>query len=179
MSVPGRYSHNRYPELAALLHQVTLDGWANDSTGDTDQDGFHASLIIVEPAEQQDLTDAFDHPIPAGNWILLEDDQGFVTVEQYPTARTARQGFNQLQDHSGGPAEDDGTITPAGPPAAASPTSTAPPSSRVHATATGPAGAAAVATPGAYGGDTPQPPGRGVANHPLPSLTEGRSDDWP
>ena len=53
--MPSRYSHDRDPELAALLHQVTLDGWANDSTGDLDQDGFHASLVIVEPAEQHAL----------------------------------------------------------------------------------------------------------------------------
>jgi hypothetical protein len=87
--VPGRYRQNRDPELAELLHQVTLDGWANDSTGDVDQDGFHASLVIVEPTEQPELTDAFDQPIPAGSWVLTQDEQGFVTLEQYPTPQAA------------------------------------------------------------------------------------------
>jgi hypothetical protein len=47
--VPGRYEHNRDPQLAALLHHVTEEGWGNDSVGDLDEDGFHASLLVVEP----------------------------------------------------------------------------------------------------------------------------------
>ena len=51
--MPGRYRHNQDPALAALLHQLSLEGWANNSAGDIDQDGFHASLIVVEPAEPE------------------------------------------------------------------------------------------------------------------------------
>ena len=109
MSVPGRYHQNRDPQLAELLHQLTLDGWANDSTGDVDHDGFHASLVIVEPAEQPELTDAFDQPIPAGSWLLVEDEQGFVTLERYPTPLAARQAFTRLQNDRGGFGSDDGT----------------------------------------------------------------------
>jgi hypothetical protein len=112
--VPGRYEHNRDPQLAELLHEVTEQGWGNDSVGDLDQNGFHASLLIVEPAEQQELTEAFDHAIPAGNWILTEVQQGFVTVDQYPTPQAARYAFDHLPDLNG-PGEEDGTITPAGP----------------------------------------------------------------
>jgi hypothetical protein len=112
--VPGRYGHNPDPQLAELLHQVTLDGWGNDSVGDVDQDGFYASLLIVEPAEQSELTDAFDQTIPVGNWIVTEDQQGFVTLDQYPTPQAARQAFTDLPDLDS-PGEDDGTITPAGP----------------------------------------------------------------
>jgi hypothetical protein len=83
--VPGRYEHNRDPQLAELLHRVTVEGWGNDSVGDLDEDGFHASLLIVEPAEQQELTDAFNRAIPAGSWDLTEDQQGLVTVD--PTRR--------------------------------------------------------------------------------------------
>jgi hypothetical protein len=111
----GRYAHNPDPQLAELLHQVSLDGWANDSTGDVNQDGVHASLLIVEPTEQQELTDAFDQPIPPGNWVLLEDEQGFVTLDEYPSPQAARQAFTRLQDDWAGPGEDDGTITPAEP----------------------------------------------------------------
>jgi hypothetical protein len=39
-------------------------------------------LLIVEPAERQELTEAFDRVIPAGNWILTEDQQGLVTMDQ-------------------------------------------------------------------------------------------------
>jgi hypothetical protein len=41
-----------------------LEGWCNDSCGDVDRDGSHASLLIVE---QSKLTDAFNHDIPVGN----------------------------------------------------------------------------------------------------------------
>jgi hypothetical protein len=114
MSGPGRYAHNRDPELAELLHQVTLEGWGNDSWGDVIQDGFHASLLIVEPAEQPELTDAFDQAIPVGNWILTEDELGFVSLTQYSTPQAARHAFTKLPDLYG-PGEEDGTVTPAGP----------------------------------------------------------------
>jgi hypothetical protein len=113
-SVPGRYEHNRDPQLAELLHFVTEEGWGNESVGDLDQDGFHASLLIVEPAEQQELTEAFDRAIPAGNWILTQDPQGVVVVDQYPTPAAARHAFDHLPDLDV-PGEEDGTITPAGP----------------------------------------------------------------
>jgi excisionase family DNA binding protein len=110
----GRYAHNPDPQLAELLHQVSLDGWANDSTGDVTQDSVHASLLIVEPAEQQELTYAFDQAIPPGNWVLVEDEQGFVTLDEYPSAQAARHAFTHLQDNWAGPGEEDGTITPPG-----------------------------------------------------------------
>jgi hypothetical protein len=113
-SVPGRYEHNPDPRLAELLHQVTEEGWGNDSVGDLDEDGFHASLVIVEPAERQELSEAFDRAVPAGNWVLTEDQQGFVTVDQYPTPAAARHAFEHLPDLDV-PGEEDGTITPAGP----------------------------------------------------------------
>jgi hypothetical protein len=108
--MPGRHARNPDPTLAALLHQVTLDGWADDSCGDADTDGFHASLLIVEPTEQPELTDAFDQPIPVENWILTEDQHGYVTLAQYPTPQTARQAFTDLPDPDT-PGEDDGIIT--------------------------------------------------------------------
>ncbi len=112
--MPGRYAHNRDPQLAELLHEVTAEGWGNDSVGDLAEDGFHASLLIIEPAERQELSEAFDRDIPAGSWIVTEDQQGFVVVDQYATPQAARHAFDHLPDY-GGPGEEDGTITPAGP----------------------------------------------------------------
>jgi hypothetical protein len=71
-------------------------------------------VLIVEPAEQQVLTDAFDRDVPAGNWIVTEDQHSFVTLDHYPTPQAARQAFTQLPDLDG-PDEDDGTTAPAGP----------------------------------------------------------------
>jgi hypothetical protein len=81
MRMLGRYEHNSDPQLAMLLHEVTEQGWGNDSGGDLDEDGFHASLLIVEPAERQELTESFDHDIPAGNGSSPEDQQGLVTMD--------------------------------------------------------------------------------------------------
>ena len=96
--MPGRYQHNQDPIPATLLHQVTLDGWGNNTVGDLEEDGVHASLLIVEPAEQQVLTDAFNQPIPVGNWILTEDQHGWVTLAQYPTPQATRNAFTNLPD---------------------------------------------------------------------------------
>jgi hypothetical protein len=112
--VPGNYQHNPDPALAELLHTVTLEGWGNDSVGDVEEDGFAASLLLVDPAEQQELTDAFDQPVPAGNFIVHEDQQGVVTLDQYPTPFHARRAFTALAA-STGPGEEDATITPTGP----------------------------------------------------------------
>jgi hypothetical protein len=112
--VPGNYQHNPDPALAELLHTVTLEGWGNDSVGDVEEDGFAASLLLVDPAEQQELTDAFDQPVPAGNFIVHQDQQGVVTIDQYPTPFHARRAFTALAA-STGPGEEDATITPTGP----------------------------------------------------------------
>ena len=46
----------------------TRSFWRAEATtyGDVDQNGFRASLLIVEAAEQPELTDAFDRPILVG-----------------------------------------------------------------------------------------------------------------
>jgi hypothetical protein len=112
--VSGNYQHNPDPALAELLHTVCLQGWSNDSVGDLEEDSFAASLLLVDPAEQQELTDAFDQPVPAGNFIVHQDRQGMITVDQYPTPFHARRAFTALAA-STGPGEEDATITPTGP----------------------------------------------------------------
>jgi hypothetical protein len=146
VSVPGRYEHNRDLQPAALLHQVTLEGWGNESTGDVDQDGFHASLLIVEPAEQSEITDAFDQPIPAGNWVLTQDEQGFVTLNQHPTPMRPAKPSPGSRTTAAARVTTRPSHEPSPRSAAASPTRTAPASGRAHASATWAAGAKAAAT---------------------------------
>jgi hypothetical protein len=112
--VPGNYQHNPDPALAELLHTITLEGWGNDSVGDVEEDGFAASLLLIDPAEQQELADAFDQPVPTGNFVITEDRQDVVTVDQYPTPFHARRAFTALAA-STGPGEEDATIMPTGP----------------------------------------------------------------
>ena len=112
--MPGNYQYNPDPALAKLLHTVCLQGWGNDSVGDLEEDGFAASLLLVDPAEQQELADAFDQPVPAGNFVVRQDRQGVVTVDQYPSPFHARRAFTALAANTG-PGEEDATITPTGP----------------------------------------------------------------
>jgi hypothetical protein len=112
--MPGNYQYNPDPALAELLDTVTLEGWGNDSVGDLEEDGFAASLLLIEPAERQELADAFDQPVPAGNFIVRQDRHGVVTVEQYPTPFHARRAFTALAA-STGPGEEDATIMSTGP----------------------------------------------------------------
>jgi hypothetical protein len=112
--VPGNYQHNPDPALVELLHTITQEGWGNDSVGDLEEDGFAASLLLIEPAEQQELADAFDQSVPAGNFVVHEDRQGVVTVDQYPSPFHARRAFTALAA-STGPGEEDATIMPTGP----------------------------------------------------------------
>jgi hypothetical protein len=96
-----------------LLHEVTEQGWGNDSVGDLDEDGFHASLLIVEPAERQELTEAFDRDIPAGNWILTEDSRAWSPWTSI--RRRTRPGAPSTTCPTPAVLGEDGTITPAGP----------------------------------------------------------------
>jgi hypothetical protein len=41
-----------------VLHQVTGQGWGNDGVATRTRTP-HASLLVVEPAEQQELSEAF------------------------------------------------------------------------------------------------------------------------
>jgi hypothetical protein len=107
--MPGGYAHNQDPALAELVHQISLDGWADDSAGDANEDGFHASLLIIGPTGQPEPAGAVDPPVPAGNWLLTEDEQGSVTLDRYPTPRAARQAFTRLQATTGGTGTDDQT----------------------------------------------------------------------
>jgi hypothetical protein len=111
--VPGRYGHNPDPQLAELLHQVTLEGWGNDSVGDVDQDGFYASLLIVEPAEQSELTDAFDQTIPSGTGSSPRTSKASSPWTSTQPRRPPDK--HSLTSPTWTVPEDDGTITPAGP----------------------------------------------------------------
>jgi hypothetical protein len=73
----------------------------NDSVGEIEEDGFAASLLLVDPAEQQELAEAFDKPVPVGNFIVHQDRQGVVTVDQYPTPFHARRAFTALASSTG------------------------------------------------------------------------------
>jgi hypothetical protein len=113
--MPAYFAHNHDPARAELLHHIAQQGWGNESVGDTGDAGYEATLVLIEPAEQQEISEAFDHQIPSGNFLVTRDPHGAVTLHEYATAPLARRAFTDLAT-AAGPGPDDGTITSTGPP---------------------------------------------------------------
>jgi hypothetical protein len=113
--MPGYYHHNPDPARAELLHLVAQEGWGNESLSGADEAGFEATLVVIEPAEQQEVSQAFDRDIPAGSFLVTRDPHGAVTLHEYATASFARRAFTDLAT-AASPGPDDATITSAGPP---------------------------------------------------------------
>jgi hypothetical protein len=114
--MPGYYQHNPDPARAELLHQLAEQGWGNDSIDtDAEEAGYQATLLLIEPDEQQELSEAFDREVPPGNFLLTRDPHGAVTLHEYATASHAKQAFTDLAT-TASPAPDDGTVTATGPP---------------------------------------------------------------
>jgi hypothetical protein len=160
--MPGRYEHNRDPALAERLHRVSLDGGADDSVGDVTEDGFHASLLIIEPAG------AAGPPVPAGNWLLTEDEQGLVTLDRYPTPGPPARPSPASRRPPTTPAPTTRPTPSAGRTATAAASVIVPPPDLVPASAAGVAGAAAAATPAA-GADNPSRRPVRYPRHPTPN----------
>jgi len=113
--MPGYYQHNPDPARAELLHHLAEQGWGNESIDAGTDDGYEATLVVVEPAERQELSEAFDREVPPGNFLVTHDPRGAVTLHEYATASRARQAFTDLAT-AATPGPDDGTVTATGPP---------------------------------------------------------------
>lgn len=85
----GKFNNSR----DACLYHLTVSGWANESNGDVaSPQGFFSKVVIV-PAELDEIVEAFreeftaeglvDHGWLVGNFLLLEDEAGFVNVNEY------------------------------------------------------------------------------------------------
>lgn len=84
--------------LTVALHATTDDG----STGNVDGFGLHVRLFIQETTETIDgcaYPDTVKVTIPAGTYrLLIEDDQGHVTVLDYDTAERAQAAFDLWEE---------------------------------------------------------------------------------
>src|SRR5881392_3698312 len=94
--MPSYYHHNPDPAQAALVHLVAQEGWGNESIDTGADDGYEATLVVIEPAERHELSEAFDRDIPSGNFLVTRDPHGTVTLHEYTTAPLARQAFTDL-----------------------------------------------------------------------------------
>jgi hypothetical protein len=90
------------------LYVMTLDGWANESTGNSEAPTGWFALVVNEPAELTEILQAFDgFPDVEASWtdaeiraeltgafIVSTDSQGFVYVEAFPTAGAAKTEYD-------------------------------------------------------------------------------------
>lgn len=86
--------------LAEALYDMSNDGMWGDGTGDTDLFGQYATIIILAEPVQRDISDAADGTdmidVPAGNYIVSTNSQGFVYLAEYDTEAEARKVFSEI-----------------------------------------------------------------------------------
>lgn len=96
----GKYDSQR----DALLHRMVEGMWSNQSTGDVNAPTGAFALITISDAEKNECAAAFaddltelDVHMPIGAFILREDSQGFITVDEHPTAAAATVAYRDLE----------------------------------------------------------------------------------
>lgn len=83
------------------LYQMTLEGWANQLDGNVEAPTGWFALIVNEPADMLEIMQGFDfneslrEPL-TGYFILIENDQGFVTVESFDNELAAAAQYTAL-----------------------------------------------------------------------------------
>ena len=85
---PGKYSDN----VQRYLHELSLDGGA-DETGDVSTIGWHASLVVLQDDERAQLAEAGHGYENTAAAVVIEDEQGFITVETYGSEQEAQEAF--------------------------------------------------------------------------------------
>jgi hypothetical protein len=91
----GKYSTLR----DAYLHDMAVNGWANESFGDVEAPTGYVWLISNSAAEMLEVTQTFG-PAPrnaVGHFVLIEDSNGFVSVFDHSTNTGAGTLFRALE----------------------------------------------------------------------------------
>jgi hypothetical protein len=94
--------------LDEVLYGISVDGWANASSGSVEAPTGFFARISNTPEELQEVTEAFDQEIErvglretarlVGHFLLREDDQGFVTVQSYETQAELIEEYEVLDE---------------------------------------------------------------------------------
>ncbi len=98
----------------AVLYQMTLEGWASQSSGDTQAPTGWFACIMNDPGDLASIRDAFGNFLDQahfnrsdhlqqllGNFLMREDQQGFVAVETYNTEVELKQVYDELDSAYG------------------------------------------------------------------------------
>jgi hypothetical protein len=96
----GKYNSAR----DELLHRMTAEMWGNQSSGDVAAPTGAFSLITISDTEKAECAAAFADdltelsvPMPTGAFLVREDSQGFVTVDEHPTETAATVAYRELE----------------------------------------------------------------------------------
>ncbi len=87
------YSSHKYSDnpVAEAL-DMDVYGYADETTGSVEAYG-HFALFIVESPFDVDVPNVGKVTVPVGNYILSTGDQGFVYLQEYDDADSARAAF--------------------------------------------------------------------------------------
>lgn len=86
-----------------LLHRLTLAGWS-DNDGDVEAPTGYFSALTISFLELEDAKKElgtqddpyFNYGTLVGSFLITEDSQGFVTVEEFPSEATLIQKLYDL-----------------------------------------------------------------------------------
>ncbi len=98
----GKYSSKR----DEALHHMSLEGWGVKSDGDVESPAGFFTLFVNKPEEMAEIFAAFedelndlrihDHQTLTGNFVLVEDELGFVHCFSHLTEYSATAQYNEL-----------------------------------------------------------------------------------
>lgn len=90
-----------------VLHHLSLEGWANQSSGDTASTTGYFARISNSEAELQELTTNFEEAMQSaglvdpsaliGHYLLVETDDGFVHAGDYKSEEEVIADYQKLE----------------------------------------------------------------------------------
>jgi hypothetical protein len=88
-----------------LLYVMTLEGWANESSGNVESPTGYFARISNGPRDIAEIRDAFPEetrPVSdseiTGHFLLQENDLGFVSVSEYDSEAELIRVFRMLEE---------------------------------------------------------------------------------
>jgi hypothetical protein len=90
----------------AVLHLMSLQLWANESDGDVESAQGYFSRISNRPEDIAEIRAAFEDDVPegfawsrlVGKFLMVEDSQGFVTVQEFVTDSALERNYEYLRN---------------------------------------------------------------------------------
>lgn len=99
--MPGKYEGNSHRLAAAYVHEITLNGFADEQVGTVEYGPGWYALVRFDTAAQRDVSWLMDdeHVLvdPPTAAIVHEDDHGFVNVTFYIYENEAESDFGKAE----------------------------------------------------------------------------------